>query len=284
MRHLLARAAAAQAHPGGRCTTTVKVPSWPSTAVIGTVSTHLVNEPQRWTCSRGRGRREVTVPRAVCELPSAPAAPLTAHLVAPETPDKLGGHEERHSRRGPARSGLLAASGLPAEYRSHARHIRALQTGDRRAGKSGNSAVGCCEGEAPLADNKSTTSRYKNSDGRCESDCGDKAGRRLCRVRQHAVWCRGFLLLGSRWARTARNPPVKGSMHVLTAAMRQLTEEGRRRRRWRRCARTWSKQQRPSCCQCHAHGAHQQESAAGSSRHASACIRAEMAMMVKKQC
>ena len=44
MRHLLARAAAAQAHPGGRCTTIVKVPSWPSTAVIGTVSTFAVGD------------------------------------------------------------------------------------------------------------------------------------------------------------------------------------------------------------------------------------------------
>lgn len=46
-----AAAAPAAAHPGGRCTTTVKVPGCPSTVVIGTVSTHRVNDPHRCTCS-----------------------------------------------------------------------------------------------------------------------------------------------------------------------------------------------------------------------------------------
>ena len=40
------------AHPGGRCTTTWNTVGLLSTGVIGTVSTHLVKEPQRWTCSR----------------------------------------------------------------------------------------------------------------------------------------------------------------------------------------------------------------------------------------
>lgn len=42
---------AARTHPGGRCTTTANVPGCPSTSCMGTVSTHRVKEPQRWTCA-----------------------------------------------------------------------------------------------------------------------------------------------------------------------------------------------------------------------------------------
>jgi hypothetical protein len=38
-------------HPGGKCTTTAKTPGVPSTGAIGMVSTHLVNEPHRCTCT-----------------------------------------------------------------------------------------------------------------------------------------------------------------------------------------------------------------------------------------
>lgn len=37
-------------HPGGKWTTTANTEGLPSTGAIGTVSTHLVKEPQRWTC------------------------------------------------------------------------------------------------------------------------------------------------------------------------------------------------------------------------------------------
>ena len=40
----------ALAHPGGRCTTTANTPGVDSSEAMGTVSTHLVNDPHRWTC------------------------------------------------------------------------------------------------------------------------------------------------------------------------------------------------------------------------------------------
>lgn len=39
-----------QAHPGGKWTSTANVPAWPSTGIMGTVSTHRVKLPQRCTC------------------------------------------------------------------------------------------------------------------------------------------------------------------------------------------------------------------------------------------
>jgi len=42
--------ASALAHPGGRCTTTANTPGVDSSEAMGTVSTHRVNEPHRWTC------------------------------------------------------------------------------------------------------------------------------------------------------------------------------------------------------------------------------------------
>ena len=39
------------AHPGGRCTTTAKTPGLVSPEAMGTVSTHRVKEPHKWTCT-----------------------------------------------------------------------------------------------------------------------------------------------------------------------------------------------------------------------------------------
>ena len=41
---------AVMAHPGGRCTTTANTPGLVSPDAMGTVSTHRVKEPHKWTC------------------------------------------------------------------------------------------------------------------------------------------------------------------------------------------------------------------------------------------
>lgn len=54
-----------ETHPGGKCTTTANTPGEPSTGAMGTVSTHRVKEPHRWTCMCPVGRRS-----SVTEQPS----------------------------------------------------------------------------------------------------------------------------------------------------------------------------------------------------------------------
>ena len=60
-------------HPGGKWTTTAKIPGELSTGAMGTVSTHLVKEPQRWTCHasiiRKLGGRQLKLLRLTARPP-----------------------------------------------------------------------------------------------------------------------------------------------------------------------------------------------------------------------
>ena len=141
----------ARAHPGGRCTTTEYTPGDPSTAAMGTVSTHRVNEPHRCTCcgtrehgfaphTLGAARAGGEVPcqhnpplrcRPVAlllqmQLPSASRVPATKdakRVREAQTSRQSPSQRERAERRATARAAtphVSVPSKLPAAYRASA--------------------------------------------------------------------------------------------------------------------------------------------------------------------
>jgi hypothetical protein len=87
-------------HPGGKWTTTAKMPGLPSTAAIGTVSTHRVNEPHRWTwgsgCNRDLSQAKARPFALKKPSPQRPQHTSRHHLPPSEFPYEASGYEVRH--------------------------------------------------------------------------------------------------------------------------------------------------------------------------------------------
>jgi len=79
----------ALAHPGGRCTTTANTPGVDSSEAMGTVSTHRVNEPHRWTC---KIKVDFTCQLCMCSRPTKIAYHLPTKLPGEPCGDEVCGH------------------------------------------------------------------------------------------------------------------------------------------------------------------------------------------------
>ena len=77
------------AYPGGRCTTTANTPGFDSSDAIGTVSTHRVKDPHRWTYN---ARMSSSKARVMCRRQERHAHHLTAELPCETCWHKVGGH------------------------------------------------------------------------------------------------------------------------------------------------------------------------------------------------